>query len=65
MTTEHHRETARIYTFPARPSSKVDVRGAETAAIVNLWSRRAVAHVCIDAWYHDEAIAAASAEKLS
>jgi hypothetical protein len=55
MTTDLHRESAKIYTFPARGRFAVGAsyqRGAE----VRTPAGKAAPTVAVSAWYHDEAI---------
>ncbi|TCV74583.1 uncharacterized protein DUF2735 [Neorhizobium sp. R1-B] len=51
MTTDIHRETARIYQFPIRPRRRLD-NGA-TAPSSDLEIAGNVVDTC---WYHDEAV---------
>jgi hypothetical protein len=63
MTTNTHRETAKIYIFPTRPRLRADTFNGEANAVASLSARRAGANVSFDAWYHDEAIAEAARDK--
>ena len=60
MTTESQRETATIYTFPARGRFAVRT-GHNNATPVG--EQRAVPIVTGSGWYHDEAIREESARK--
>lgn len=55
MTTNPNSDTARIFSFPARPRVAVDTRDA-AGSVVRLWTRRPMADACVDAWYHAAAI---------
>lgn len=63
MTTDTHRETARIYVFPIRPRAKANTFGGEANAVTKLAPGRLAANVLSGAWYHEEAIEEAAREK--
>jgi hypothetical protein len=63
MTTNTHRETAKVYIFPTRPLVRRDTFTGQASPVATLATRRLAANVSFDAWYHDEAIADAARDK--
>jgi hypothetical protein len=63
MTTDTHRETAKVYIFPARWRVKAGTFSGEANSVANPASLRLAANVSSGAWYHEEAIEEAAREK--
>ncbi|MEP9356097.1 DUF2735 domain-containing protein [Xanthobacter sp. KR7-65] len=59
MTTNHERETAKIYVFPVKNGAKSGVPSKEAQWAAELAAVGATASALGSGWYHEEAVKAA------